>query len=192
MSEIDDEDRSKIISIPSGITQYDKECCGFDKPSLNIWSGNNGCVDSDTEFFNGVEWKKISEYIEGDKVLQYNKNGIAELVYPIKFHKYPCKDLTLMTNQTGSINQCLSDEHNVVYITSKGNLFMQNFLEFKKKGGCQCQIIPHFSYSGEGIGWTDDEIKLALAVSAEGHLFERRPNKLHRVKYSIPGRLQAL
>ena len=46
MDEIEDEDRSKIISIPSGITQYDKECCGFDKPSLTIWSGNNGSAKS--------------------------------------------------------------------------------------------------------------------------------------------------
>lgn len=46
MAEIEDEDRSKIVSIPSGITQYDKECCGFDKPSLNIWSGNNGSAKS--------------------------------------------------------------------------------------------------------------------------------------------------
>lgn len=46
MSEIDDEDRSGIVSIPSGITLYDKECCGFDKPSLNIWSGNNGSAKS--------------------------------------------------------------------------------------------------------------------------------------------------
>ena len=46
LSEIEDEDRSKIVSIPSGITQYDKECCGFDKPSLSVWSGNNGCGKS--------------------------------------------------------------------------------------------------------------------------------------------------
>ena len=46
MGEIEDEDRSKIVSIPSGIAQYDKECCGFDKPSLNIWSGNNGSAKS--------------------------------------------------------------------------------------------------------------------------------------------------
>lgn len=46
LDEIEDEDRSKIISIPSGIIQYDKECCGFDKPSLNIWSGNNGSAKS--------------------------------------------------------------------------------------------------------------------------------------------------
>ena len=45
-SEIEDEDRSQIISIPSGITEYDKECCGFDKPSLNVWSGNNGSAKS--------------------------------------------------------------------------------------------------------------------------------------------------
>lgn len=46
LDEIEDEDRSKIVSIPSGITQYDKECCGFDKPSLNVWSGNNGSAKS--------------------------------------------------------------------------------------------------------------------------------------------------
>ena len=46
MAEIENEDRSKIVSIPSGITQYDKECCGFDKPSLSVWSGNNGSAKS--------------------------------------------------------------------------------------------------------------------------------------------------
>lgn len=44
--EIEDEDRSQIVSIPSGITQLDAECCGFDKPSLNVWSGNNGSAKS--------------------------------------------------------------------------------------------------------------------------------------------------
>lgn len=46
MGEIEDEDRSKIVSIPSGITQYDKECCGFDIPSLSVWSGSNGSAKS--------------------------------------------------------------------------------------------------------------------------------------------------
>jgi len=46
MADIEDEDRSKIVSIPSGIIQYDRECCGFDKPSLSVWSGNNGSAKS--------------------------------------------------------------------------------------------------------------------------------------------------
>ena len=185
LSEIEDEDRSKIVSIPSGITQYDKECCGFDKPSLSVWSGNNGCVDCDTEFFNGTRWKKISEYKETDYVMQYNSDGTTSLVKPDMYHKIPCSELTLMTNKTGSINQCLSDEHKLVYITSKGNLYKQDFCSFKKNGGHQCQIIPHFSYSGKGIDWTDDEIKLALAVSAEGYLWEKRKNIRHRVRINL-------
>lgn len=185
LSEIEDEDRSKIVSIPSGIIQYDKECCGFDKPSLSVWSGNNGCVDCDTEFFNGTRWKKISEYKETDYVMQYNIDGTTSLVKPYMYHKIPCSELTLMTNKTGSINQCLSDEHKLVYITSKGNLYKQDFCSFKKNGGHQCQIIPHFSYSGKGIDWTDDEIKLALAVSAEGYLWEKRKNIRHRVRINL-------
>ena len=185
LSEIEDEDRSKIISIPSGITQYDKECCGFDKPSLSVWSGNNGCVDCDTEFFNGTRWKKISEYKETDYVMQYNIDGTTSLVKPDMYHKIPCSELTLMTNKTGSINQCLSDEHKLVYITSKGNLYKHDFCSFKKNGGHQCQIIPHFSYSGKGIDWTDDEIKLALAVSAEGYIWEKRKNIRHRVRINL-------
>ncbi len=46
LDEIEDEDRSQIVTIPSGITQFDTECCGFDKPSMNVWSGNNGCGKS--------------------------------------------------------------------------------------------------------------------------------------------------
>lgn len=46
ISEIEDEDRSKIVSIPSGIEEYDRQCCGFDKPSLSLWSGNNGSAKS--------------------------------------------------------------------------------------------------------------------------------------------------
>ena len=185
LSEIEDEDRSKIVSIPSGIFQYDKECCGFDKPSLSVWSGNNGCVDCDTEFFNGTRWKKISEYKETDYVMQYNSDCTTSLVKPDMYHKIPCSELTLMTNKTGSINQCLSDEHKLVYITSKGNLYKQDFCSFKRSGGHQCQIIPHFSYSGKGIDWNDDEIKLALAVSAEGYLWEKQKNIRHRVRINL-------
>lgn len=184
-SEIEDEDRSQIVSIPSGITQLDAECCGFDKPSLNVWSGNNGCVDCDTEYFNGERWVKISDYKDGDMVLQYNIDGTAALVKPLKYHKYKCDNLTLMTNATNSINQCLSDEHNVVYVTSKGNIYKQNFRQFKSAGGRQCWIIPHFRYEGKGVDWTDNEIKLGLAISAEGHLFEHRLNKRHRVRVNL-------
>ena len=59
----------------------------------------SGCVDCDTEFFNGYQWKPISKYIEGEKILQYNKDGSAELVYPLNFmkEKIRCASPTLIT-----------------------------------------------------------------------------------------------
>lgn len=92
LSEIEDEDRSKIVSIPSGIVQYDKECCGFDKPSLNIWSGNNGCGKSSllnqiaiNAVNNGFKVAIYSGELRGKKMKrwlilqaagkQYNKNS---------------------------------------------------------------------------------------------------------------------
>ena len=45
-------------------------------------TGGAGCVDCDTEYFNGREWKKISDFTDGDRVLQYNADGTATLIYP--------------------------------------------------------------------------------------------------------------
>lgn len=95
--------------------------------NISILNGGGGCVDCDTEFFNGYKWKKISEYKQGDKVLQYEKNGTAKLVYPEEYHKKPCSSLWHFKKK--GINQCLSDEHRVVYKTSRGNLKIKPFRE---------------------------------------------------------------
>lgn len=161
--------------IPSGIEQIDKLMVGFKRKHVSVWSGYRGCVDCDTEFFDGYRWKKISEYEDGDMVLQYNSDGTATLVKPKLYHKIPCETLTHIHNNIGTINQCVCDEHNLVYITSKGNLHKDTVGNIKKKwisnGGSVCgDIIPHFEYSGSGVDYTDDEICLFLAVSAESNV----------------------
>lgn len=65
--EIEDEDRSNIISIPSGILQYDTECCGFDIPSLSVWSGDNGSAKS--TLLNQIALNAINK---GFKVAMYS------------------------------------------------------------------------------------------------------------------------
>lgn len=53
------------------------------------FDGNTvSCVSGDTEYFNGKEWRRIDEYREGDKVLQYNEDGTGDLVEPIKYIHY--------------------------------------------------------------------------------------------------------
>lgn len=46
------------------------------------------CVDGETEYFNGREWKSLSDYTEGERVLQYNEDGSANLVLPEEYIHY--------------------------------------------------------------------------------------------------------
>lgn len=84
----------------------------FCESGLSIVKGYSGCVDADTEYFNGTEWKKISKYTEGEEVLQWNgEYSTFELVNPLQYIKKPCDKMYYIT----SLGQMLSEEHRVVY-----------------------------------------------------------------------------
>lgn len=138
-----------------------------------LFVGSAGCVDKDTEYFNGSEWKKISDYKEGEKVLQYDtKTGVASLVTPIRYIKEPCDSFNIFKTKYG-IDMWVSDEHRVLYKTKKGDikeisakdLFTQ---QTTLKAGFRGKFIVSFSYSGKGIDLSDDEIALMCAVICDG------------------------
>ena len=140
--------------------------------------GGAGCVDCDTEYFNGTEWKKISDYKDGDKVLQYNKNGDSELVNPLKYHKYPSEYLWHFETKYG-LDQCLCDEHNVYYITSKNNLYHKTFKEVRENHentGFKGRFITTFNYQGEGLPYNEWEIRLKVAIKADGSFCGTNPS----------------
>ena len=152
---------------------------------LTLRSGASGCVDADTEFFNGFGWKKISEYSDGDKVLQYNVDGSTNLVSPIRYIKLHCNEMWHFETKYG-LNQTLSDEHNVVYITSKGNLAEKPMSELvqmhnSSKHGFGGKFITTFHYNGNGITLTDNEIRVMCAVICDGtfnyRLLEKNKDK---------------
>lgn len=96
----------------SGKTSLGYHMTGRQEMALDI--PIEGCVDCDTEFFSQNGWKKISEYKKGDKVLQYNTDGTACLVEPIKYHVYDAETLWHINSKT--CDMCLSNHHNVVFV----------------------------------------------------------------------------
>lgn len=80
------------------------------------------CVDDETEFFNGKEWKSLADYVEGDKVLQYNEDGTAELVSPIEYIHYQSNDPFYVRDMAMSYNFALTGNHDVVYRNEAGSL----------------------------------------------------------------------
>jgi hypothetical protein len=80
--------------------------------NVTILSGKAGCVDCDTEYFNGTEWKKIADYQEGDKVLSYNiDTKEAVLDYPLDYIKQKSNYLWHFYNEEINLDQVLCDQH---------------------------------------------------------------------------------
>lgn len=170
-----------LVAIPTGYQYLDKVIRGFILGEVTILSGLNGCVDCDTEFFDGTKWKKISDFKQGDKVLQYNQDGTTELVIPQRYIKSECSTLHLMKTKYG-VNQCLSDEHNVVYCTSKGNLAkkrMSDLIEQHSgsKYGFNGKFYTTFKYNGCGIDLSDEQIRVMCAVICDGSFTNKFANK---------------
>lgn len=174
-SDIEELSLADMDGIETGIDQLDRELLKLFYGTLTIITGRPGCVDCDTEFFNGEEWKRIADYREGDKVLQYNKDGTATLVYPEQYHKYECDSFWRLRSSHG-IDQMVSDEHNIVYLSSKGNVVKKNVVDFVKKHnstkfGSEAGFITTFRYNGSGINLTDAEIRVMCMVIADGSFY---------------------
>lgn len=137
-----------------------------------LLTANAGCVDKDTEFFNGEKWKKISEYNGRDMVLQYNSDGTATLTKPLMYFKKPCDKLYHFETKYG-INQTVCEEHNIIYWNNsetQKNCGIKEIVDKQRsdKSGFSGKFKTNFVYGGNGINLTDDEIRVMCAVICDG------------------------
>lgn len=150
------------------------EFCNDDKAKWFYFGGQVGCVDCDTEYFNGQEWVRIAEYRQGEKVLQYNpETKEATLTTPNKYIVAPSNELYTVTTERKHIDMCLSSNHNFAYVTTKGHMQKKPFSEVMKMHsettqGFYGKIETAFMFNGKGIELTENEIRLMCAVIADG------------------------
>lgn len=141
-----------------------------------------GCVDKDTEYFNGNEWVKICDYKKGDMVLQFNEYWQAELVNPISYIKNPRDKMYKISTKYG-VDMMLSENHRVIYIDkSKGFEFgKNNLLEIecndlvarhnKNKSGFTGSFLTTFSIKNEtDLDISEDELRLNMAIICDGNI----------------------
>lgn len=153
-------------------------------------TGSAGCVDCDTEFFNGKEWKKISDYSEDDNVLQFNEDGTANLVKPLRYIKQP-KDYLWHFSTMYGLDQCLSENHNCVILTPKNKLKEEKFESLMKRQNelkFHDRFITAFNYGGGGIDLSDSMIRLLVAASADAtydYNADRSWNTYNRARFRL-------
>ena len=149
----------------------------------NLVGVDIGCLDKDTQFLSSSGWKNISDYANGDKVLQYNKDtDFAEFVEPINYIVKDCNSFYHFKNSKG-LDQMVSEEHKMlVWQGYKGKGYKKidyNPLEVSEKGlehgfyGIKCS----FNILQDGVEYSDDEIRFLIALSADGYIRKERNGK---------------
>ena len=152
-----------------------------------------GCVDSDTEYLSPTGWVRMADYA-GGKVAQYHpETRQMEFVEPTEYVKLPCAGMVRIKTKYG-LDQLLSPEHRVL-LESKNRPAKREVLSavellarhdrhlggHRTYGGgykagtptigfVSCAIPTAFSAAGgEGLPLTDAELRLQVAVIADGY-----------------------
>ena len=138
--------------------------------------GAAGCLDATGEYLTPQGWKKFSDYHENDLVAQYDKDtNKLEFVKPEQYVKLPCESFKRV--KARGIDFILSEEHKVPYWESKTSTEMkiQTWGEIvkgleKNRKGFKGWIKTTFDYSGSGLDLTEGELRLQIAVQADGRI----------------------
>lgn len=145
-------------------------------------------VDRDTEFLTPNGWKKISDYRDGDYVLEYNKetgNACFQVSNGITVER--CNELNYFKNSKG-LDQILANGQKMLV-----------FKGYKGKGYSHFDYIPGeinsfctdkgyysfettFNKEGSTIFDTDIEIRIAVMIAADGCIRYSVDDKLNKVE----------
>lgn len=149
--------------------------------------GGAHCVDSETEYLSRGGWKKINDYTEGEEVAQWN-NGVLEFVVPDAYIQCDAHNMYHIYSPT-SFDMVLSDKHDLVLRTSKGNIIKKQLRELLDednniKNGNNGSVPMYFTYKNNNIGidLSDDLIRLQVAFCADGSILDGNRNFNGRVR----------
>lgn len=166
-----------------------------------------GCVDADTEYLSPTGWKRISEY-QGGMVAQFDpETGAATFVEPSAYIKKPCTTMVRIQTSKG-VDQLLSPEHRVLLydnatpgayvVMSAGDVLQRHNQYFagyrptrrsktnpNMMSYSHAAIRPHFeAVGGAGVALTDAELRVQIAVIADGHFPNKSTNCTVRLKHT--------
>ena len=155
-----------------------------------------GCTDSETEYLTINGWKKIKQY-NGEAIMVYNKElNQCELQKPLKYIVKDCEYFNYLDN--GVVNQMLSNEHTVLLFSQRGIPKTKYIVDWLKnnnklnKGVSDTfkTIIP--LKDKMAIDYTDNELRLIIAVSADGCIRKDGRIEFHLIKERKINRLLCL
>lgn len=138
------------------------------------------CVDAETEYFNGTEWKKMPDYVDGEGVLTWYPDGHAAVEVPKRYINVP-SDEPFYHYTSNTLDMCLSASHRVIYEVShhvKGSPLREKTCKevFEKwnadSNGFRGRIPLTFSLK-EDVVIDENILRVAVMINADGSYREK-------------------
>ena len=135
-----------------------------------------GCVSGDTEYLTPTGWQRIDSYDGGD-VAQWHEDGDLEFVKPARYIDEPCEEMIWFRNKTRA-SMKLTPDHRMVLYDYQGKLVVKS-AKAVAKNPSKHKIPVNFKSLCDGLNYTDDELRLAVAIHADGNLTYRKDGGAH-------------
>ena len=142
----------------------------------------HACVSGDTEYLSPTGWKRFDEY-DGGKVAQYHDNEKISFTTPLKYIKRDQSDFIHINSE--KISQMITDDHTVIAVNGNGNIVKLTGKEVERRQqnktrGFNCRFITGFyGDNNTKLPLTDDEIRLHIAIKADGSIINPDVDKSH-------------
>lgn len=136
--------------------------------------GDPHCYSEDTEILTRSGWKRFGNLVEGEEVAQW-ENGVVSFTVPshIVWQKYVGKMVHI---KSGKVDSLVTPNHRVPYTLYKNDrkgvtkvkvAYAEDFLNGKHRGS-DVRFPTTGRTNEQGIDLSDDEIRLIVAVQADG------------------------
>lgn len=135
-----------------------------------LYGGAAGCTSGDTEFLTEQGWKRIDQW-SGEQVGQIDKDMSLSFVKPDDYIDAPCSEMIKFSSR--KVSMVLSEDHRMP-LYDRDNKFTIKTAKEVERHPSRHKVPVNYSVSTEGIDISDDMLRLAVAIHADGNLTYRK------------------
>lgn len=147
-----------------------------DRRHVSVIRGPIGCLSGNSEFLTPDGWKRIDSFVDGDLVAEWDsETGDISFSSPLAYIAAPCAEMWRFSNKN-TLSMELSDEHRIALYDRNGNFKVRRADDVAREPG-RYRLPVNFRPTWEGLSLSEHEIRLAVAINADGH-FPSRGNQI--------------
>lgn len=149
-----------------------------------VTEGEFDCYSGDTEILTAEGWIRFDQYDGVSPVVQWEEGGVLSVASPLAFvSKHVERTLALGSARNGGVDLIVTPGHRMVSVRrSSGTIEIHRADEPRSAK----YHIPRVGLlSGSGLGFSDEELRLLVAISADASIDRRKRDGAQYVRFGF-------